>query len=319
MTHGIGIIGTGIMGRRMAERIRVHPRFALVASWDPDPAARAAFAESYPRVDPAPSAAALAARPDVACVYIASPPAAHVEHANAAFDAGKAVFCEKPLAVDLDAAAALVARAERENRVAGVNFSLAGAPSFRAIADAAASGALGAITAIDITVRFARWPRPWQQGAASWLAGGAEGGFVREVVSHFIFTTQRLVGPLTVETTAVERAGGGAERAIRARASGGGAVVTVDGRIEGDADDRNLWTVAFARGALRLRDWYRLERRDGERWAVMEGGSVDSLRAAAGQAQLDALAARLDGRAGALPSLREGLDVQRTIETLLRG
>ena len=35
-TFGIGIHGTGIMGRRMLAALQQHPRFRAVAAWDPD-------------------------------------------------------------------------------------------------------------------------------------------------------------------------------------------------------------------------------------------------------------------------------------------
>jgi predicted dehydrogenase len=95
--------------------------------------------------------------------------------------------------------------------------------------------------------------------------------------------------------------------------------VTLDGCVAGDADDHNLWTVTCARGALRIRDWHGIERRDGDDWRVMAASSIDDMRVASGRAQLDSLAALLEGRPHALPTLREGLDVQRVIEALLRG
>jgi predicted dehydrogenase len=95
--------------------------------------------------------------------------------------------------------------------------------------------------------------------------------------------------------------------------------VTLDSAVGGEADDHNLWTVTCARGALRIRDWHGLERRNGGSWSVMETSSIDDMRVTAGRAQLDDLAALLEGRPHALPTFREGLNVQRTIEALLRG
>lgn len=320
MAHRIGIIGAGIMGRRMADRIAAHENFTLVAAWDPDAAALAELRRTHPAASPARDAASLCARADVDCVYIAAPPAHHASNANLAFDNGKAVFCEKPLTVDDAAGEALVARAEREGRKAGVNFSLAGAPSFRKVVDTIGTGLLGPIIRIDIVARFRRWPRGWQEGASTWLAGGREGGFTREVVSHFLFTTQRLVGPVEVLRSSVTRPDPArAETAITAAMHANDVAVTLDGAVAGEADDHNLWTVTCARGALRIKDWHGLQRRNGEGWSTMETSSIDDMRVVAGRNQLDDLAALLEGRPSALPTLREGLNVQRTIETLLRG
>lgn len=320
MVHRIGIVGAGIMGRRMADRVAAHSGFAPVAAWDPDAAALALLRKAHPSVAVEADAAALAARADVDCVYVAAPPASHAIHAHAAFDRGKAVFCEKPLTVDDAEGATLVERAAREGRKAAVNFSLASARSFHKIVDVIGAGVLGPIVRIDIVVRFRHWPRGWQQGAVGWLAGGKEGGFTREVVSHFMFTTQRLAGPVEILARTVERPDAErAETAIGAEMRANDVQVTLDGRVAGEADDHNLWTVTCARGALRIRDWHHLERRDGDGWALLDSSSIDAMRVEAGQAQLDELAALLEGRPHALPTLREGLAVQRAIETLLKG
>lgn len=66
-----------------------------------------------------------------------------------------------------------------------------------------------------------------------------------------------------------------------------------------------------------MRDWYALERREGDRWAPAIDSATDALRLQAGQRQLDQLAALLEGRDHTLASFDEALAVQRTIEGLL--
>ncbi|PZS30305.1 MAG: hypothetical protein DLM58_13890 [Pseudonocardiales bacterium] len=48
---------------------------------------------------------------------------------------------------------------------------------------------------------FPEWPRAFQADAR-WLADRAQGGFVREVLSHFIYLTDRLVGPVRLTGSA---------------------------------------------------------------------------------------------------------------------
>src|SRR5476649_216774 len=92
----IGIIGAGIMGERMLTAILQQDPALLHACgiWDPAPAAMQRMAKTLPKVPRLPDAAALIAASD--CVYIASPPASHLQHARAALAADKSVFCEKP-------------------------------------------------------------------------------------------------------------------------------------------------------------------------------------------------------------------------------
>jgi predicted dehydrogenase len=321
MVHRIGIIGLGIMGRRMLGNLQSHAGFAVAAAWDAAPAAMDWVRTAHPEIAPAPSAEALAARDDLAAVYIASPPVSHPAYVNLAWDHGKAAFCEKPLAVDLAASQALVERCAAEQRRAAINFPLASAPAVRRMAEAAASGALGALRSIDIEVDFAAWPREWQK-AGDWLAERLEGGFVREVVSHFIFATQRLTGPLTIlEAHPTFPADGRhAETAIEARLAAGGVAVTLRGSVGAtELPDSNSFTLVGSAGACRLYDWYKLQQRSDGDWVEIDLGGAASIRQRSYRAQLDALAAMLDGKPHDLPTLAEGLAVQSCVEELLRG
>jgi predicted dehydrogenase len=320
MVHRIGIIGLGIMGQRMLGNLQGHAGFTAAAAWDAAPPAMEWLRRAHPGILPAATATDLAAGADLAAIYIASPPVSHPDYVNLAWDHGKVVFCEKPLAVSIAASQALVRRGEAEQRRAAVNFPLASAPAVRQMAEALADGALGTLQSIDIDVAFAAWPRRWQK-AGDWLAQREEGGFVREVVSHFIFVTQRLAGKLTiVEARPTYPADGRtAETAITARLMAGGVPVTLRGSVgTTEVADHNSVTVTGSKGALRLHDWYGLQRRDGATWAKVDLGGP-AIRQRSNAMQLDALAGMLEGKPHALPSLAEGLAVQICVEGLLKG
>jgi predicted dehydrogenase len=320
MVHRIGIIGLGIMGQRMLGTLQSHAGFTIATAWDAAPRAMARLHKAHPAIAPAASAAELAARADLDAIYIASPPASHPDYVNLAWDHGKAAFCEKPLAVSIAASQALVRRCDAERHRAAINFPLASAPSVQRMAEAIASGALGAVQSIEIEVAFAAWPRDWQK-AGDWLSQREQGGFVREVVSHFIFAAQRLAGPLTVlEARPVYPADGrGAETAIEARLAAGDVPVTLRGSVETiEVPDHNSFTVVGSKGAFRLHEWYKLQFHDGTRWTEVNLGGA-GIRQRAASAQLDALAAMIEGKPQTLPSLAEGLAVQTCVEALLRG
>lgn len=318
MAYRVGVIGLGIMGNRMLDRIAQHPDLETTVGWDPSAEAASRTKASHPKLALASSAEALC-KADLDCVYVSSPPASHIAHAFLAFDAGKAVFLEKPLATDLAQAQAIVDRVGREKRVAAINFSLAHAPGLIAMEDLVRSGRLGKPVSATVEVEFAAWPRPWQMGAASWLSRRAEGGFTREVVSHFVFALQRALGaPQILESHARYPEGDGAETALDARILFGDVPAVITGRVGGTAvADRNMTTVEFEKGAIRLVDWMNVETRDGDRW-VPAGDSPEELRQRAQVGQLDALVAMLVGRAHRLPTVAEGLAVQACIEGLLR-
>ena len=311
MSVGLGVLGMGVQGRRMVARLAEHGGVRAVAAWDPDPGRVEGTG-----VKGAASAEDVVRDADVDCVFIASPPKFHLAQANLAFDAGKAVFCEKPLSVDAEAARATIARIERERRRATVNFSLAASPGLELMLEPRDGEELGSVRAVEIEVVFRQWPRPWQADAGRWLAERGEGGFTREVLSHFVFVLQRLLGPATVESSRVSypAEGQGAERSLRAELRAGGVPVRIEGHVGGEAADFNRFTLRGERGDLELREWLGKVRRPGqvELLPVAPGGPAGYLR------QLDQLVAFVKGEPHALPDFAEALAVQETIETMLR-
>jgi predicted dehydrogenase len=321
MPHAIGIIGLGIMGQRMLANLSEHPGFTVAAAWDPSPQAMATLRREHPAIAAAPSAEALASRPDLTAVYIASPPASHPPYVNLVWAHGKAAISEKPLAIEIADAEALARRAAAEGRKAAINFPFASSLAARTLMETATSGALGTIESIAIEADFAVWPRSWQQ-AGTWLSERSEGGFVREVVSHFIFLTQRLAGPLALVTATptYPRDGIGAETAIEARLVAGSVPVTVRGGVGTTAaDDTNSLTLAGSKGAMRLFDWVRLARRERGVWQEVDFGPGPPIRQRSTAAQLDHFAAMIEGRPHQLATLAEGLAVQNCVEAMLRG
>jgi predicted dehydrogenase len=316
----IAVIGLGVMGQRMLARLAEHDRLRAAVLWDPDAAAMAAACRLAPDAAPAASAAEAIATPGLTAIYIASPPAAHLAHAGRGFDRGLAVFCEKPLTTDFAEGRRVVARITDEQRRAAVNFSLASSPGLAALEAALRADTIGDPVDIEIDVAFATWPRAWQAAAGRWLAERREGGFTREVLSHFVFVVQRALGPATVDETrpVYPNDGIGAETALSARLRAGGIPIRLSGRIGGDHPDFNRLTLRGRKGTIELHDWFGLRRRIGS-GAWVDERTVQENRLLGQADQLDQLAAMIEGRPHTLPSFAEALAVQETIETLLRG
>jgi predicted dehydrogenase len=320
----IGVIGLGVMGQRMLERIESHPRLRATRVWDADAGALQRTLATRPALRAADGAAQLIVTPGLDGLYIATPPAAHMALSHAAFDADLAVLCEKPLTVDFEAARRCIERIEREGRRAAVNFSLASSPGLQALQQAFGAGGqgLGALQQLQIELAFATWPRPWQAAAGPWLSQRAEGGFTREVLSHFIFVLQRVCGPAEVLSSIVSQPadGIGAETALRARLQVAGVPALIDARIEAGLPqaerNRMLWQASD--GAIELSEWFALRRRRaGEGWSTV--GDAAAMRAAGQAAQLEQWVAMIEGQAHGLPGYAEALAVQQTIEALLAG
>lgn len=313
----IGIVGLGIMGRRLLGAIRRHPGFEPGPLWDPSEAARERAGGIAPDATIAESAAAVIAEAEV--VYLACPPVPRKEYALQAAAAGKPVFLEKPLGVDMAASRDLVERLSDAGVPSAVNFTQAASPALAEIRRALQAGEMGELIGVDILVNYAAWPRAWQ-AEADWLRFRAEGGFTREVLSHFLFLSARLAGPLRpvwARPSFPEQEL--AETHLLARLeSANGAVVSILGTVGGALPDRQEVTVKGSRRSYRIVDFYQLEVSDGGPFAVARVPDGDA-REEALHAQLSELAICVAGQPHGLASVEEALAVQQWIEALLVG
>lgn len=317
-TLSIGIIGAGIMGERLLRAIldQSPPLVKVSGIWDPAPSAMERMAATFPEVRRLADAAAIIAASD--CVYIASPPSSHLDHARAAIAAGKSVFCEKPLAVDVAEARAFVAKAGDRG---AVNFPFASSPAVGTLMDWVAQGAVGRASRVTVEVAFATWPRSWQADAAAWLDGRQQGGFTREVVSHFLFLSRRLLGPLQGLAASVAfPEAAQSERGIEARLMAGDIPIELKGSVGTTAkDDHNIWMLEGDRGAVRLCDWSVAERRrpDGTWERAADALSQADARPIALRRQIEGVVRLTHGEAHHLATLAEALNVQEIVEAIL--
>lgn len=316
MPIDVGIIGCGIMARRTSALMADHGGFHIRRGFDPDPAAVADAG-----LQPAESADALVAAPDVDMVYIACPPRHHAEHARRALAAGKPVLCEKPLGVDVDDSRQLVDEFDAAGIANAVNFSFAGSPGRAWLAERLATGEAGTIDAVDIRIHYTRWPEDWQE-AATWVSGRAQGGFVREVLSHFIYLLTDIMGPATVTWSKLRHATGTApdlaETHAWAELDCGGVPVSFAGGTGGSGPDIGTVTVWGEDASYRLKNWH-------TPWQSVGGApwtralpEIDDMRTEARRRQIAATADWYHGRPHPLPDFRHALAVQEIIECILQ-
>jgi predicted dehydrogenase len=92
----------------------------------------------------------LAAAQDIDFIQISTPPFFHVEHLEAAVAAGKHVYCEKPVGIDVRQArqALEIAKRVRISQSVDVGFQCRCAPPIAAAADKIRAGALGKIGSV---------------------------------------------------------------------------------------------------------------------------------------------------------------------------
>lgn len=149
----IALVGAGAFGRFCIAAYRATPDLDVVAVADPDETALA-------RVDG--SGAFLTtdwrevlARPDVDVIHIAAPPWLRREIVDEAMAAGKSVFCEKPLALTLDEADAMIEGASRAGVALGVDYVMRHHAAYRLLNALARSDVMGNVRSISL-VNFAQ-------------------------------------------------------------------------------------------------------------------------------------------------------------------
>jgi predicted dehydrogenase len=131
-TLRLGMVGAGGFATFLAEAVETLPSVTLHCVTDVRPEAAVRLAVGLDaRV--AGSWRDVVSDPDVDVVVVATPPGTHARIAREALEAGKHVFCEKPLALDDADAADLVETVERTGRVLVVDHVLRYNPLLRAL------------------------------------------------------------------------------------------------------------------------------------------------------------------------------------------
>ncbi len=158
MKSGIGVIGVG--GRMLAVLAiirRLEPRIQIVAIYDPDPESVAhALKQFAPGAAVCGSEAELCSREDVDWVFVGSPNAFHVAQARAALEAGKHVFCEKPLATTLEDCRTMARTvAAHPDLVFFFGLVLRYSPFYRRVKEILDSGEIGEIISFEFNETLA--------------------------------------------------------------------------------------------------------------------------------------------------------------------
>ncbi len=140
----IGVIGCGGFGLYALQQFAQVPgvRLTGMAGTHREASLAAARRFGIPDIE---EVDRLLARDDVNLVYIATPPFLHHSQAMAALAAGKHVICEKPLAMTLEHADAMMAAGRRADRLIAANLMQRYNPVYDAVGRLIASGAMGEV------------------------------------------------------------------------------------------------------------------------------------------------------------------------------
>ena len=184
MTVRFGLLGAGRIGRVHAKAITGDAKAQLVAVSDAMPAAAQAIADQYGcdirSID------AIVAAKDIDAVVICTPTDTHADLIEKFAKAGKAIFCEKPIDLNVDRVrACLKVVADTKGKLM-VGFNRRFDPHFMAVHTAIAAGKIGKVEMITITSRDPGAPPP------AYIK--VSGGIFRDMTIHDFDMARFLLG-----------------------------------------------------------------------------------------------------------------------------
>lgn len=240
----LGVVGLVRAFTLMRPAFIASPLIEIVAATDPRLEARQRFVEEFQAAGYT-TLAEMLRDPQVEAVYIASPHQCHAAQAIDAAAVGKHVLVEKPMAISLDEAQAMVEAAHRARvkLIVGHSHSFdAPIAETRKIIAGGEFGSLKMITALNFTDFLYRPRRPEE------LDTSAGGGVVFNQAMHQVDIVRLLAGGLAESVVAqtgvwdASRATEGAYTAMIRFAGDVATTITYSGYAHFDSDEFLDWT-----------------------------------------------------------------------------
>ena len=199
----VGIVGTGFGASTHLPALRAHSRFEVHAIASPRNAARIAAERQIEHAFT--SCAEMLAGCTLDAVVVASPPFAHHDDVLASLRAGMHVLCEKPFALDVAQAEAMIAAESAAGTACGIAHEFRFRPERIALAELVANAHLDPIREIEFTqlMGFLRAkemrPRGW------WFQRSRGGGIAGAMLSHAIDAANAVLGSQPIEVVGALR------------------------------------------------------------------------------------------------------------------
>ena len=180
------------------------------------------------------------------------------------------------------------------------------------------NGEMGELLGVDIIVTYSSWPRKWQK-EADWLRFKKEGGMTREVISHFLFFTERVLGPLKVmwAHTSYPTDPLLCETAVLAKLENkDGLPVNIFASVGGVQPDRQEFTIKGSKKSRKVAEFYKDSESVGDNFISLREEPKDP-RAVSLKSQLDHLKLKINNKSNSLATIDEAFRVQKLVEEIL--
>ena len=193
MTTNFGLLGAGRIGKVHARAVTSNPKARLVAVADAMAPAAAELAAGYGAQ--VRSIEAIEAAADIDAVIICTPTDTHAELIERFARAGKAIFCEKPIDLDVERVKACLKVVDAAGATLMVGFNRRFDPHFQAVRQAIDAGQIGTVEMVTIVSR--------DPGAPPLDYIKRSGGIFRDMTIHDLDMARFLLGE-EIETVSAQ-------------------------------------------------------------------------------------------------------------------
>jgi predicted dehydrogenase len=202
-----GILGTGNIASQFARGLATLDDAELVAVGSRTAASAAAFGERFSAPRRHGSYAALASDPAVDAIYVATPHPLHHDNTLMCLEAGKAVLCEKPFAINADQAQSMITTARERGVFLMEAMWTRFLPHMVRLRELLAAGAIGELRMLQADFGFRTSFNPQGRLFDPALGGGAlldVGIYTASLASMVFGTPERVTSMAHLGETGVD-------------------------------------------------------------------------------------------------------------------
>lgn len=310
--YTIGIIGAGVMAERLINASMSHPDAKVKGIYDKDMDRMLEISRKY-WLDGYSSYEKMLDDSEIDIIYLAVPPKYHYYYGVDIFKSNKHFLCEKPLANSREEAVTMAKFSNREDVVYAMNFPTIYRSAYKKIKELLDENAIGHVLRLEFHGYFREWPRPWQRNP--WIVTREQGGFTREVVTHYIQLMQRLFGDIEGIKSFVNYPTDEyrSEKSLLAKANIRDIEVLINCISNIGMKEKLEFNIIGANGTISLRNWSELylskKNNSPEKVELEEIDSLINL--------FDNLFRAIEGKTADIVDFKEGCRTHRVIEEIL--
>jgi len=314
----VGIIGLGGIAERMLPKFLKHPKTDIIGVFDLDAKRMSAIKKRF-EINAVSNSDELINDKKIDSIYLAVPPKDHNEIAIRIMKSNKHILCEKPMASTVREAMEMNEVALETGVVNALSFPLYYGFEYNRIKQLLKVKTLGTIKRVELSALYPSWPRPWQQN--NWIDSRKEGGFAREVFTHFVQLIQASFGPIKQIYSNVEYPENQNKSEIGLIAHGkleNGAKVLFNGLTGVNQLGHINLTIFGSKGSVEFRNWRKLTVNTGQQNYVTSGDFKDKDNSVDAYYELiNSFYETIEGKKDKLVTFKEGVQITQVIEKLL--